>query len=131
MSKIISTANFNVFDHHHEKVVELSKTEPSQSMTIRQIVDRFRKGQPVSVGTYDTMYDEGYEMPDMERLDLSEQQEAVFEARRRREEIERNWSESQKKAAAERKAKQDEQDKLFEEWKKERDARSKMPPEAK
>lgn len=118
---MISALSFDVKKHgDFSPVVEHSVTEPAQSMTIRQIVDKFRKGQPVSVHSYDAYFDEGIEMPDMETLDLAERQEAVFEARARREEIEKDFKTKSQKRAAERKAKREEQDRLFEEWKKER-----------
>ncbi len=76
---------FNREEHkcNYEINNEPSETVPDQTMSIRTLLDRFAKGLPIS-GMLEEQWQEGEEfddMPDINRLDLSERQELAQEFR--------------------------------------------------
>lgn len=60
-----------------------SETVPDQTLSIRQILDRYARGLPLDVktGTYDDNYDIDDILPDPRLLDLSERQEMAENAK--------------------------------------------------
>jgi len=59
-----------------EKNTQPSETVPDQAMSIREILDRYAKGLPLS-GARVPVFDEEDDMPDVRGLDLAERQEVV------------------------------------------------------
>lgn len=74
MTKIIKIKNM-LNAHESIKLGEVntmpSLTKPDQSMTIREILDRYANGQPLT-GQRVPMFDEGNDLPDPRTLDYAE-----------------------------------------------------------
>lgn len=87
MSKIWSALNYDNTGHH-SAVDPVSVTVPDQSMTIQEIVFRFRRGMPVSVANNEGAYYGDEDLPDLEDMDLADREEAVKAARAVRKDIE-------------------------------------------
>lgn len=68
--------NADEFDIPLEYNEEPSMTVPDQSMSVREIMDRFARGLPVS-GHKVPVYDGEEDLPDMKKLDLSERAEMI------------------------------------------------------
>ena len=65
--------NYTTFDRDDEVNTLPSLTIPEQNMSIRQIIDRYTRGLPISGFT--PIYDEENDLPDIRTLDLVERQE--------------------------------------------------------
>lgn len=98
-----------------------SKTVPSQSMTIREIINRTQKGLPVT-GVRVPMYNETEDgiMPDLRNMDISE----IYELKRRIQQTERTL---RKKLEEEEEEKQREETEAF--YKKKFGAKPEVKPE--
>lgn len=72
--RIKNSINANSFAKNYEKNYGPSLTIPDQTMTIRQIVDRYAKGLPID-GARTPIWDEEDDLPDWRTLDLVERQE--------------------------------------------------------
>lgn len=66
--------NAHEFAKQYEQPYGIDMTIPDQTLTIRQIVDRFAKGLPVE-GAKTPIWDEDNDLPDFRTLDLAERQE--------------------------------------------------------
>lgn len=77
MSKIKNNLNARYFPYHGEVNLMPSKTVPDQTMSLRQILDRYSRGLPISGGVVKTpIWDgEDNDLPDPRTLDLAERQE--------------------------------------------------------
>lgn len=68
-----------------------SKTLPNQSMSVREILDRYSKGLPITSGKVPVYHGEDFDMPEWDKLDLTEKQElreaAAEDIRRLKEEL--------------------------------------------
>lgn len=62
-----------------------SKTVPDQSLSVKQIMERYAQGLPLEGVRTPVYLGEEFEFPDMERLDLTERQALIAEARERTE----------------------------------------------
>lgn len=75
--KVRNPLNFDfTTDVKPEKNTQPSETVPDQAMSIREILDRYAKGLPLS-GARVPVFDEEDDMPDVRGLDLAERQEVV------------------------------------------------------
>lgn len=72
--RVKNSLNANEFEKTYEKGGGISMTVPDQSMSLKEILDRFARGLPVT-GARVPMYDEEDDMPDIRTLDLAERQE--------------------------------------------------------
>lgn len=63
--------NSHEFPSNYEKVSSVSMTIPDQSMTVKEIMDRYARGLPVN-GERSPVYHGEEFVPDLERMDLSE-----------------------------------------------------------
>lgn len=64
--------NSNEFPSNYEKVSSLSMTIPDQSMTVKEIMDRYARGLPVSGERVPVYHGEEFVPPELEKMDLSE-----------------------------------------------------------
>lgn len=72
--KVKNSLNYNEFNKDHEVNNLPSLTIPDQNLSIRQIIDRYTRGLPVTGFT--PIYEgEDYDLPDPRTLDLVERQE--------------------------------------------------------
>ena len=64
--------NAHLFHDDHEELpsIQPSMTVPDQSMTIREIMDRHRRGLPTDTRT--PIFDDENDLPDIRKMDLSE-----------------------------------------------------------
>lgn len=72
--KIKNSINASEFQKNYEINTMPSMTIPDQTMSIRQIVERFAKGLPVD-GLREPIWDIDNDLPDFNTLDLAERQE--------------------------------------------------------
>lgn len=72
--KIKNSMNSHEFKKNYEKNYKPSLTIPDQTMSIREIVDRYAKGLPID-GSRNPIWDEENDLPDWRTLDLAERQE--------------------------------------------------------
>lgn len=106
---------------NRKRVVEVnntpSKTIPEQSLSVKQIIDRFTKGLPITAKNYEAQYHGGIEMPVLDKLDLAEQQQLREYARDKVKEFQNRINEeiATKKAL---------QEKEFNDWKAAKEAQS-------
>lgn len=71
-------------DRNYEVNTMPSKTIPDMTMGIREVFERFRRGQPLSGGKEPMYYDEEVlDRSEFQRLDLSEQHDILEAARKR------------------------------------------------
>lgn len=76
---------------YHEKITGPSNTVPDQSLTIKQILDRYARGMSLdpNIKVYEySSTEENPELPDWKKLDLSEQQQYLEAARQNVRDIE-------------------------------------------
>lgn len=110
--KVRSTLDFALRSEDKEKKSLLPKVVvPDESLTVRQIIERFTRGQGSGVAVRDGQYDDtaNFDTPDMEKLehmDLIERDEFAGVVDQRRKELEAEL----KAQADERKRKQKEQE---------------------
>lgn len=72
--KVKNSLNAYLFPYEGEINNEPSCTVPDQTMSIREILQRYSRGLPIG-GRNDLYYDEDDTMPDYKTLDLAEIQE--------------------------------------------------------
>lgn len=95
MKKFKNNYNAHEFPKQYEKNSGKSETIPDQTMTMREIMDRYAKGLPIGgqrQGTFDDSLDEDADdafdmMPDMKKLDLSEQHDIMENSKKELSEI--------------------------------------------
>lgn len=74
--KVKNSLNAAQFERHLEYNDQPSETIPDQTLTIKQILDRYARGLPVNRGI--SLYDDEYEdndLPDPRTLDIAEREE--------------------------------------------------------
>lgn len=71
--QVVTPLIYRDFEFSFEDCSSRSLTVPDQTMTIREIMQRYASG--ASLGGSDTYYDEDDELPDYRTLDLAEIQE--------------------------------------------------------
>lgn len=71
--------NSKFFSKNYEDNNKPSKTQPHQSLTIREILDRYAKGMPLDVERkiYFDENENSFDYDSYKRLDISEQQELI------------------------------------------------------
>lgn len=81
--------NRHLFPYHGKEFTIPSETIPDQSMSIREILDRYARGLPLEARTpiWDDNADENDVVPDPRTMDLSERQEFAQQAKQELEEI--------------------------------------------
>lgn len=72
--KIKNSLNANEFPIQLEINTKPSLTVPDQTMTVREIMERYARGLPIG-GSRLPSYDEEDDMPDIKTLDLTEREE--------------------------------------------------------
>lgn len=65
---------FNTLPEEGERFTQPSLTVPDQTMSIREILNRYARGLPVG-GSRIATFDEDDDLPDIKTLDLTERQE--------------------------------------------------------
>ncbi|QCS36951.1 hypothetical protein [Tortoise microvirus 32] len=68
--------NSKEFPKNYEVNTQPSQTIPDQTMSVREIMDRYARGLPISAGKV-PIYDGDEDLPDFKKMDLSEQQELL------------------------------------------------------
>lgn len=76
-----NSLNAHCFPKQYEKNSGKSKTIPDQSLTVKQIMDRFARGLPIN-GIKVPIYDPEDTLPDPAHMDLAERQEMMEHAAR-------------------------------------------------
>jgi len=86
-------AHLFVEDHETNTIVDQetgetkqmpSKTLPNRSLSVKQILERYAKGLPITGNNnVPIYYGEDIQMPDLDKLDLSERHEILMQARER------------------------------------------------
>lgn len=74
MKKVTNWFNYNHLDQVGEQNNLPSKTVPDQSLTVREILDRYARGLPAS-GVRQEIWDGEEDLPDPRTLDLADIQE--------------------------------------------------------
>lgn len=74
MKRIKNSLNATEFPIDGEKHFTASQTVPDQTMSMRQLLDRYARGLPLA-GAKDPLYYGEEDLPDLNRLDLAEIQE--------------------------------------------------------
>lgn len=64
--------NASKFPHKGEVNTQPSKTVPDQTMSIKEIMERYARGLPIEAGKVPIYHGEEDEIPDLKRMDLSE-----------------------------------------------------------
>lgn len=75
VGKVKNNLNAVAFPKQYEINDQPSMTVPDQTMTLKEILDRYAKGLPVNGNNAVPLYDEEDTLPDMRTLDLSERAE--------------------------------------------------------
>lgn len=71
---------------HLEHPKGVSMTVPDESLTIKEILERFRRGQPLSIHTRETLYDpdatfDSQDLEEVGRMDITDRSELSQELR--------------------------------------------------
>lgn len=106
--------NYNYMEHPGETSDKPSKTIPDQSMSIKEILDRYRRGLPVTAGKVPIWEEDGdnpITPPEWDQMDLSEKDEYMREQARKLAEF-RN----KQRKDADAKAIEEKKKKFFEEF---------------
>lgn len=82
MARIKTHLTYTADDQQREKNTLPSKTIPDQTMSVQEIMDRFARGLPLDGAKVALYHEEGEDVPDLERMDLSEKHELLEAARR-------------------------------------------------
>lgn len=82
MTRIKTHLTYTAEDRQREKNSLPSKTIPDQTMSVQEIMDRFARGLPLDGAKVALYHEEGEDVPDLERMDLSEKHELLEAARR-------------------------------------------------
>lgn len=105
MRTIKNTGNAKDFPYKGEVNNQPSQTIPDQTMTMREILIRYAKGQPID-GTKTPLWEEGEGYAkDPETLDLAEREELATQAREELQQIEQRVKASRQKFDAKNKHK--------------------------
>lgn len=98
--KIKTYLNRDEFPKKYKVFTMPSETVPDQSMSIRQILDRYARGLPLDAKTpiWDDNVDEDNFMPDPRRLDLAERQEFAESAAAELKAVKEKIAEKRKKS---------------------------------
>lgn len=72
--RVRNSLNYDPAIQRYERNTQPSKTIPDQSLTVREILDRYARGLPLE-GVKVPIYDEEQNLPDIRTLDLAERQE--------------------------------------------------------
>lgn len=86
--------NAKEFPKKYEKNRGVSMTIPDQSLSVKQIMDRYARGLPLE-GAKVPIYDEGEELPDWNRMDLVEKAEAIEDAKQEVKDISAKYKQEQ------------------------------------
>lgn len=75
---------------HLEHPKGVSMTVPDESLTIKEILERFRRGQPLSIHTRDVLYDpesnfDSQDLEEVSRMDITDRSQLAQELRIRNE----------------------------------------------
>lgn len=99
--KIKTYLNRDEFPKNYKVFTMPSETIPDQSLTIRQILDRYARGLPLDAKTpiWDENVDEDSYLPDPRRLDLAERQEFAENAKAELEQVKQKIAEKRQKKA--------------------------------
>lgn len=76
MIKFKTPYNAHEFEKRYETNPFPSMTVPDQTMSIREIMQRFAKGLPID-GSKVPIYDEENDLPDLRTLDLAEREDYI------------------------------------------------------
>lgn len=77
--KVRNSLNYEHTKQRYEKNTMPSQTIPDQSLSVKQILERYTSGRPIG-NVYTPIYDgEDFDMPDPRTLDLAERQELAQE----------------------------------------------------
>lgn len=81
-SKVKHYLNREEFPKNYKVITMPSETIPDQSLTMRQILDRYAKGLPLDAKTPEWHDDDEFNpLPDVRTLDLTEKQELLQSAK--------------------------------------------------
>ncbi|AXH77831.1 MAG: hypothetical protein [Microviridae sp.] len=100
MIQVKNYLNRDTFPKKYKAFTMPSETVPDQSLTIRQILDRYARGLPLDVKT--PIWEEDDELnplPDVRTLDLTEKQEMLQNAKDELQAIKVKMAEKRKKKA--------------------------------
>lgn len=71
-----NSLNYHLYPKKYEENDQPSQTIPSQSMSIKEILQRYARGLPVMGNAEKPIYEEdGIELPDLRKMDISEREE--------------------------------------------------------
>lgn len=73
-----------------------SKTQPGQSLSIRQILDRFARGMPVVGNASTPVYNGDKQIPDLSKMDFAEREDYIIQHRAKVEAMKKDISEMQR-----------------------------------
>lgn len=111
-----SPLNSHLFPKYFEPVSPISETIPDQSLSIKEILDRYSRGLGINGEQFAVYHGEEDEMPVLQKMDLSEIQE-LQEDLAEYTRIKREEFEQEKKEQEEQQRKRKEQSYIdFEEW---------------
>jgi hypothetical protein len=100
MIQIKNYLNRDSFPKNYKAFTMPSETIPDQSLTMRQILDRYARGLPLDVKTPIWEEDDEFNpLPDIRTLDLSEKQEMLQSAKDELQAIKNKMAEKRKKKA--------------------------------
>jgi hypothetical protein len=105
--RIKNSINANSFAKNYEKNYGPSLTIPDQTMSIREIVDRYAKGLPID-GARTPIWDEENDLPNWRTLDLAERQELAQQYEQELQHIKQNHYNKDNKQDEDKDNKQDE-----------------------
>lgn len=71
---------------NHEVMSEEYLVEPDQTLSIRQLLERYAKGLPVGVSQRDPVYQEDVDFTDVREFDFTEVDEMIAEQKAKQEE---------------------------------------------
>lgn len=95
MEKVKFRTQYNYFKakgEEGEKNFQPSMTIPDQTMSIREIMQRYARGLPLDMEKTPVYHGEDDEFPDMQRLDLAERQEVIEHYKNEFNEIKEKYS---------------------------------------
>lgn len=97
--KIKNSLNAHLFPYHGKTFTMPSQTIPDQTMSIKEILNRYARGIPMDAKTpiWDDNADENDVLPDPRTLDLAERQLFADEARRELEQVKQKIADKRKK----------------------------------
>lgn len=86
MKKVVNKLEWVLSQSHLEHPKGVSMTVPDESLTVKEILERFRRGQPLSIHTRDTLYDpdsnfDSQDLEEVSRMDITDRSELAQELR--------------------------------------------------